>query len=157
MEADDIQPRLRLQLWRCAPVLLIIFTLFVASGCGLLFVMLNGLDAPSFETGAKRADEVIIALERHRQGWGKHPQQLKGLIPDFLDEIPKAGWRYDFRYEICRNDIGYILYFPTKNDGYCGFNSKLKAWQCVYSDSTSPMYLFESACTDLPTQKAEHP
>lgn len=145
------------QLRNILKVLSITFVVLVIFPCATLFAMIERLDAPSFESGSRHANEVITALERHRQGWGKHPQQLEGLIPDFLDEIPKAGWRYDFRYEICRNGIGYILYFPTKNDGYCGFNSKLKAWQCVYSDSTSPMYLFESACTDLPTQKAEQP
>ena len=103
---------------------------------------------PSFERGSQRAGAVIIALERYRQGWGKHPQTLQQLVPDFLPAAPKPGWRYQYQYRWCEKEgVGYILYFMARDGRHCGFISKRAAWLCGDYDSSLPFH-GETPCSN---------
>lgn len=78
--------------WRFAPVLLVMI------GIGYIFVFtgfliwFTGIAQPSAAQGAKQAHEILIALEQYGQEQGKYPTHLEKLTPDFIEQIPSAGW-----------------------------------------------------------------
>lgn len=137
----DQRPKLR-----CAAMLLL------ATGIGQFFMCIAGLllyvgvTVPTPTQGYRRADPIIVALEQHRQGWGKHPTKLENLVPDFLDQIPTAGLWYEYRYRVCKEGVGYLLYFSARGEETCGFFSKDAEWQCVYTDSSLPRFFWETPC-----------
>lgn len=129
---------MRSRSWQPFVGLLVAIGIFVLVLLGVFFFVIHSVDAPTPEQGQKRAAPLIVALEIYRQGWGKHPTDLQQLVPDFLPEIPKAGWRYPFSYSACEKGVGYILYFKTRDVNYCGFFSTKGEWACGGDDSTWP-------------------
>ncbi len=136
---------MNLRFWRPLTGFLIAISIVAFILYVVVFYVLNSGDAPSYEKGQRRADPLIIALEVYRQGWGKHPTELQALVPDFLPKIPKAGWRYPFYYNVCEEGVGYILYFKSRGEIYCGFSSVNVDWTCGGDDSALPRS-FYSPC-----------
>ena len=109
--------------------------------CMALCIQMMALGGPSAEQGQQRADDIIIALEVYRQAYGKHPADLEQLIPDFLPQIPRPAWEYEYYYDVCPEGIGYGLSFRLGgSDDYCGFNSETAKWTCTDS------YWYDSPC-----------
>ena len=109
----------------------------------MCYGLMMNIDGSSERIGRESAGPLIVVLEEYRQGWGEHPKELDDLVPDFVESIPKPGWRFHYYYESCSVDepsaknIGYTLSFPLGNSDYfCQFSSVTEEWEC--QDSTPP-------------------
>lgn len=141
--SEQVQSR-----WRFGRVLLMII------GVGYIFVFIGfliwftGIAQPSAAQGAKRADEILLALEQYRQEQEKYPTHLEKLTPDFIEQIPSAGWWYGYHYHVCTGGARYILYFPADGQSHCLFTSHTQEWQCIQSGWSVPPLVLGNACLD---------
>jgi hypothetical protein len=147
MAIEETHLRPRGQFRQYLPIALLLFALPLLIATAILLVAWFRLDAPSFDRGSQRAAALIAALEHYRQVTGEHPRNLETLVPDYLEQIPNAGWRYPYEYGVCRTTgVGYVLYFPTNQQRYCGYLSNEATWQCIDSTWLPPWFLIERPC-----------
>ena len=86
--------------------------------------------------GYRRAELVIVALERYRQRHGIYPDSLALLVPEYLGDtalaIPEhAALRFPLQYELTAD--GYRLGFRYTGPGMnqCWYRSVEGRWHCT--------------------------
>jgi len=50
----------------------------------------------AFPQRAKEANDVVVAVYRYRNEHGLWPQYVEDLLPEYVDHLPPAGWRYNW-------------------------------------------------------------
>lgn len=117
-------------------------------GCVFLYVNVYALDAASYQQGQSRASDVLAALQTYKSATGKYPATLEDLVPQYLLQIPRPARHYEYKYLICRQGAGYLLYYRLQGTAgtYCGYGDKLFAWQCVPISTAR----FQNSSCDVP-------
>jgi len=92
------------------------------------FIFVSNRVAISFLDTARnqRSQELIAALGRYRLANGGYPDQLRELVPVFLDEVP------DVRMGLIRNEDEVFVY-SNFGDSYALEFASVQWVQCVYS------------------------
>jgi len=78
---------------------------------------------------------MISALARYQQAHGQFPDRLNLLVPAYLAQIPTTISGQEYKYE--RDTLeGYYLIFQVASDQSlaCGYNQRLKGWDCSRGD-----------------------
>jgi hypothetical protein len=88
-------------------------------------------DGPSIEQGEQRAQPLIQALYAYRQDTGRHPADIHQLVPSYLAQVPKPGWRFYYTYDPCADGPGYRVEFQIRAaGGECAYISSVQTWRC---------------------------
>ena len=70
--------------------------------------------------------QVLVALERFREGHGSYPDRLRHLVPDFFEEVPRPrmGLILDDDDEFTYTNLGdsYLLEFSSVTWVQCGYS-----------------------------------
>jgi hypothetical protein len=103
--------------------------------CYILFLLYEDRDRYSSIPPDSRilvpANDIIGALDRYHERFGRYPDSLDDLMPDFLSTIPKPQWgTKEWTYEVA-NDGTFLLIVEWKKDRYerVGFYSRERRWQ----------------------------
>lgn len=107
-------------------LIVLIAVVFVSLGCSYLYISFYNIGGPTPTQGQERAEALLAALEQHRQGTGTYPEKLRDLVPDYLSAVPRAAWRYPYRYETDARRTEYVIFFTQGNDtdNICGYSSR---------------------------------
>lgn len=81
------------------------------------------------DKGYAISEPVIAALEKFKSDHGSYPDELAGLVPDYLSEIPTTTGELDFSYT--RNGESYAFSFHYRGPGLntCTYTPEEK-WRC---------------------------
>lgn len=104
------------------------FLILVLSACGDT----TG-DIPANQ---ERANELVQAISNYAQEYGRFPDRLDVLVPEFIAEIPYTVGGREFHYYRLYEPDEYLLYFEvTDKSSYgCGYSSRLEDWECSFGD-----------------------
>jgi len=84
------------------------------------------------ETGEIQGNKIVIAIEKYYQETGHYPNDLKELIPIYLNQIPLTITGEQFRYKLINSKL-YYLWFLLSRAGRkfsCSYAPDLKTWEC---------------------------
>jgi hypothetical protein len=132
------------------PARLALITLFVGAifGCVFLYANVYAIDTADYQQGQERAGDLVMALETYKHATGKYPVTLADMVPQYVLQILRPAWRYEFEYLTCRQGAGYLLYYRLQATAgkYCGYGDRLQTWQCVAISSAR----FQNSSCDIP-------
>lgn len=105
----------------------------------ILCVTACGIDSKANEeikNNEGRAVEIINALARFEQEHSRFPDHLGLLVPTYLAQIPTTVSGQNFTYVLDTLE-GYYLIFYLESDATlaCGYNQRLKGWDCSRGDT----------------------
>jgi len=105
----------------------------VIFGCVFMYADVYAMDAADYQQGQTRASDLLAALQTYKSATGKYPATLDDLVPQYILQIPRPTWRYEYEYVTCRQGAGYLLYYRLQGTAgkYCGYGDKFRMWQCV--------------------------
>ncbi|HLD35539.1 MAG TPA: hypothetical protein VJC37_02370 [Planctomycetota bacterium] len=104
--------------------------------CPLVFNVGNSIRMKAFHELAKRSKPLVDAVKSYENKYGRPPETLEKLVPEFLVQVPQTGMGayHDYKYEtdpgLCYNNpwiirvfcggpggIGFdeFMYFPKQN------------------------------------------
>jgi hypothetical protein len=84
------------------------------------------------DLGEEIGYQIVAALERYYQDKGNYPGTLEGLVPNYLDEVPKTYTGYIYYYDPYETDY-YILIYP-----WTRVNTDQRKVACLYSNRSIP-------------------
>ena len=104
------------------------------------------MDAPSLESGSRKAQPLIDAIQMYHQKTGAFPTSLQNLMPEYFPAIPKPDWRHEYEYGLSPNKKAFALAFVPQGeaigDGWYVYCSRPNEWErtdsagwetCIYT------------------------
>lgn len=79
------------------------------------------------DSDLKKVNEVISAIETYQKTHNALPNDLRELVPAFLEEIPKRDGREMVNYRVGKNKESYVLCYP--NLTLSCYSSELGRWE----------------------------
>src|SRR5260370_13657638 len=78
----------------------------------------------------RRAEPIIIALEKFHSSHGRYPQKLDELVPHYVaDKAPLAAFRYGRWKRDYSLEFSYVTGIPPfRSITHCSYDSTQKKW-----------------------------
>jgi len=107
---------------------------------GLLIAATSAALIPRMMRAQKRATEIEMrttadALKSYRLDTGAFPDRLAQLVPDYLEKVPKDGWKNPLYYSAPQPGSDDFVLISNGNDGIPATDDDID-WQTVEQDDT---------------------
>ena len=109
--------------------------------CVCVLAWFYTMDAPTERSGSKKAEPILLALQRYKEKETSYPSTLDKLIPDYISSIPKPSFRQQYCYFRSLDGKFYLLAFIPRGTSVIGY-------QWYYYDSESDQWTGEGSGGD---------
>lgn len=103
-------------------IIVIVYSFFIAEKLSTIRLHLNLYESQQL------ASLIIEALEQYKNDFGKYPEILNNLCPNYLKSlpVPRVGPNKEFKYTLIGDE--YTLSYDTPLDTRRTYDSKIRKW-----------------------------
>jgi hypothetical protein len=91
----------------------------------------------------KNGEAITQALVEYYANWGKYPETLNKLVPEYITDLkePKVIWGWLYTASADDFTLGYVYDIDKWGYTICKYNATSPEWDCPSNYSTAPFIL----------------